>query len=153
MSAQVAGAIEQPGEARGAGFWVQATALFIDFLIPTVLPTLVSLIRPDWGGWVPATLALTFIYLTALTAVSPHATIGMRLFGLRVERAAARPLGPALAAWRSFLVMWSVALFGLGVIAIAFDDRHRGWHDRLTSTIVVHTWPREPAGIRRRGNA
>ena len=139
MSAHVAGGIERPGEARGAGFWVQVTALFIDFLIPTVLPTLVSFIRPDWGGWVPTTLALTFIYLTALTAVSPHATIGMRLFQLRVKRVGAGPLGPALAAWRSFLVMWSVALFGLGVIAIAFDDHHQGWHDRLTSTVVVHT--------------
>jgi uncharacterized RDD family membrane protein YckC len=139
MSTSVADGIERPGEARGAGFWVQVTALLVDFLVPTVLPTLVSFIRPDWGGWVPATLVLTFVYLTALTAASPHATIGMRLFGLSVKRVDGGSLGPLLAAWRSFLVMWSVALIGLGVIAIAFDDHHQGWHDRLTSTIVAGT--------------
>jgi uncharacterized RDD family membrane protein YckC len=123
---------------RGAGFWIQTFALIIDFLIPTVVPSVIVFIQPAWGGiWVPFTLALTFVYLTVFTASSSHPAFGLWLFGLRARQTDGGDLGPILAAYRSLLVMCSVALCGLGVIAIAFDAHKQGWHDRLTSTVVV----------------
>lgn len=122
----------------GAGFWIQTFALIIDFLIPTVIPTAIVFIYPAAGGiWVPLTLALTLIYLTAFTADSSHPALGLWLFGLRALRTDGADLRPFLAAYRSLLVICSVALCGLGVIAVAFDAHKQGWHDRLTSTVVV----------------
>jgi uncharacterized RDD family membrane protein YckC len=132
-------AYPQARSIRGAGFWVQTIALVIDFLVPTVIPTVIVFAQPAWGAvWVPLTLALTFVYLAAFTAMSARPSLGLWLFGLRALRTDGDDIGLPLAAYRSLMVMCSVALCGLGVIAIAFNANHQGWHDRLTNTIVVH---------------
>jgi uncharacterized RDD family membrane protein YckC len=82
---------------RGAGFWIQPFALIIDFLIPTVVPSVIVFIQPAWGGiWVPFTLALTFVYLTVFTASSSHPAFGLWLFGLRARQTDGGDLGRSL---------------------------------------------------------
>ena len=66
-------------------------------------------------------------------------TLGMRLFKLRVVRE--RDWAP-LSVWNAvvrWLGLWlSFALCFIGVIWVAFDQRHQGWHDKLARTLVVH---------------
>ncbi|HEY8803402.1 MAG TPA: RDD family protein [Candidatus Dormibacteraeota bacterium] len=67
-------------------------------------------------------------------------TLGMRLLGLKViqERDGASPeIGTALIRW---LGLWlSFAVCFVGVIWVAFDSRHQGWHDKIARTLVVRT--------------
>lgn len=65
-------------------------------------------------------------------------TLGMRLFGLKVvqEEDMAQPsLVTASIRW---LGLWlSFAACFVGVIWVAFDSRHQGWHDKIAGTLVV----------------
>ncbi|MFI5261149.1 MAG: RDD family protein [Candidatus Limnocylindrales bacterium] len=66
------------------------------------------------------------------------ATIGMRLLGMRVAAEEdGRPIGfgRASARYLGYLVDW-IAL-GLGLLWVAVDDRHQGWHDKIAGTLVV----------------
>lgn len=65
-------------------------------------------------------------------------TLGMRLFGLRVvqEENMAQPgIFTALVRW--FGLWISFAACFVGVIWVAFDSRHQGWHDKIARTLVV----------------
>jgi len=55
-------------------------------------------------------------------------TLGMRLFRLRVVQEE-----DMVGLWLSF------ACCLLGVIWVAFDSRHQGWHDKIARTLVVRT--------------
>jgi uncharacterized RDD family membrane protein YckC len=65
-------------------------------------------------------------------------TLGMRLFGLKVvqEEDMAQPgIVIALIRW---LGLWlSFAACFVGVIWVAFDSRHQGWHDKIARTLVL----------------
>jgi len=66
------------------------------------------------------------------------ATIGMRAVDIRVAREEdGRPIGFGRAAARylGYLVDW-LAL-GLGLLWVAVDERHQGWHDKIAGTLVV----------------
>jgi uncharacterized RDD family membrane protein YckC len=64
--------------------------------------------------------------------------LGMRLFGLKVvqEEDMAQPgIVTALIRW---IGLWlSFAACFVGVIWVAFDSRHQGWHDKFARTLVV----------------
>ena len=67
-------------------------------------------------------------------------TLGMRMFRLRVVREQDwKPLtvGNALLRWIGLWLSF-VACF-IGVIWVAIDGRHQGWHDKIARTLVVHT--------------
>jgi uncharacterized RDD family membrane protein YckC len=67
-------------------------------------------------------------------------TLGMRLFRLRVvqeEDMASPGIFTALIRW--FGLWLSFACCFLGVIWVAFDSRHQGWHDKIARTLVVRT--------------
>jgi uncharacterized RDD family membrane protein YckC len=67
-------------------------------------------------------------------------TLGMRLLGLRViqEKDGAMPeVGTAFIRW---LGLWlSFAVFFVGVIWVAVDSRHQGWHDKIARTLVIRS--------------
>jgi uncharacterized RDD family membrane protein YckC len=65
-------------------------------------------------------------------------TLGMRLLGLKVVREQdMTQLGVATALVRWVGLWVSFALCFVGVIWVAFDSRHQGWHDKLARTLVV----------------
>jgi len=73
------------------------------------------------------------------------ATLGKRLFGLRV----AALDGGRLNFWRSVLRAFgyflSTPLFNLGFLWSLFHPRSRAWHDLLSGSVVVEAGPRRPA--------
>ncbi len=85
-------------------------------------------------GMLAAVLAL--VYYVGMTARG--ATIGKRVFGLKVVREDGTPPGFGRALLRQTLGYWlSGAVFYLGFIWIAFDDHKQGWHDKIAQTYVV----------------
>jgi len=67
-------------------------------------------------------------------------TLGMRLLGLKVVREdTLAPPGVVTAIIRWFGLWVSFVLCFVGVIWVAFDSRHQGWHDKLARTLVVRT--------------
>ncbi len=82
-------------------------------------------------------LVLYGLYYAVLTSRT-GATIGKRVFGLKVVRAD----GTLPGFWRSLLRYtigyWVSSLFfSLGFIWIAFDPNKQGWHDKIAGTYVV----------------
>ena len=67
-------------------------------------------------------------------------TLGMRLLGLKLiqeKDGATLEAGTALIRW---LGLWlSFAVCFIGVIWVAVDSRHQGWHDKIARTLVIRT--------------
>lgn len=81
-------------------------------------------------------LVVNTLYYTLLTARG--ATVGKKVFGMKVVREDGGPIG----FWRSLLRhtigYWISGLFfGLGFIWIGFDPHKQGWHDKIAGTYVV----------------
>ena len=66
-------------------------------------------------------------------------TLGMRLFRLKVVREEDLGQVGVLSAFVRWIGLWlSFALCFVGVIWVAFDSRHQGWHDKIARTLVLH---------------
>lgn len=140
-----------------AGAVTRALALGLDLLIVNLtfsgLAALVALIGSAFSGdngisglalalGTGAWLALGAFYMVAFWSLAGQ-TLGMRFLGVRLgidarglslRRSLKRLVGLALAA----------IPFGLGFLGILFDERRRGWQDRLAGVDVLYE-PREVA--------
>ena len=67
-------------------------------------------------------------------------TPGKRVLGVRVVRTDGKRLNFGNALRRSIGYVISSILF-LGYLWILFDNRRRGFHDKLAGTMVVYSWP------------
>lgn len=85
-------------------------------------------------------MLISFVYFVLFWSyVGGGRTLGMRVFGLRVVGEDGLPLGLLHAAVRWFGLWISFVVCFIGVIWVAFDSRHQGWHDKLAHTLVVRT--------------
>jgi uncharacterized RDD family membrane protein YckC len=89
-----------------------------------------------------AWIGLAAFYLVAFWSLAGQ-TPGMRFFGIRLAVA-----GPGLPLGRSLRRLAGLFLaaipFGLGFLGILFDERRRGWQDRLAGVDVLYE-SREPS--------
>ena len=83
-----------------------------------------------------AWVALGSFYLVAFWSLAGQ-TPGMRFFGIRIG-----PEGGRLTPRQSFRRLLGMALafmtFGLGFLGILFDERRRGWQDRMAGVDVLY---------------
>jgi len=90
------------------------------------------------GAW----LTLSGLYLLAFWSLAAQ-TPGMRFFGIRLGvEGKGLPLRASLRRLVGLALAWIP--FGLGFLGILFDERRRGWEDRLAGVDVVYE-TREPA--------
>ena len=68
-------------------------------------------------------------------------TLGMRAWGLRIERFDGGRLRWRDALARAFAALLSWALLGLGFLWVLVDRERLAWHDRLSRTRLVRTGP------------
>ena len=66
-------------------------------------------------------------------------TLGMQAWKLSIQTSAGGRPQLRHCALRFAAAALSAALFGLGYLAALFDAEHRTWHDRASSTRLVHT--------------
>ncbi|HLQ60843.1 MAG TPA: RDD family protein [Candidatus Acidoferrales bacterium] len=132
---------------RTAGFLIRTVAYLVDaFLLGLVggaFPFLVISSNQSSQGRAAGSGAgavlLSLVYFVLLWShLGGGRTLGMRLFGLKVVGGDGRPIG-VLAAIGRWIGLWlSFVVCFLGVIWVAFDSLHQGWHDKLSGTYVVH---------------
>jgi uncharacterized RDD family membrane protein YckC len=130
-----------------AGVWRRMTAglldLFVVALISTPFAAGIEFAKGQWsdprvlglmGG---IALALMFSYLTVSIALTGR-TLGMRLLRLRTidVRTGLIPTG-GQAMKRAVGYIFSLAIFGLGIIYALIDREGRTMHDRFSKTVVV----------------
>ncbi len=83
-----------------------------------------------------AVILITTLYYTLMTARG--ATVGKKVFGMKVVREDGAPIGFGRSLLRHTVGYWvSAAVFGLGFIWIGFDPHKQGWHDKMAGTYVV----------------
>jgi uncharacterized RDD family membrane protein YckC len=66
-------------------------------------------------------------------------TPGMRVLRIRLDAAGERRIGARRAIRRLAGAVLSVVALGLGFLAVLFEDRRRGWLDRIAGTEVLYT--------------
>jgi uncharacterized RDD family membrane protein YckC len=105
--------------------------------VKDVLVGLGSLAALVWGvGY--------FAFFWSTTGQTP----GNRLLGIRViDARTGLPPRPRRAVRRFFCLFLAALPFCLGFFWILLDDRRRGWHDKLSRTVVVDVTG-EPAPVR-----
>jgi uncharacterized RDD family membrane protein YckC len=89
-----------------------------------------------------AWVGLASLYLVTFWSIAAQ-TPGMRFFGIRLG-VAGRGLPPGRSLRRLAGLFLAAIPFGLGFLGILFDERRRGWQDRLAGTDVLYE-EREPA--------
>lgn len=121
------------GVASVAGFGRRAAALAVDWLLAylvTLLFTGPAVLETPYVGWL---VLGVWAVLTALPVGVFGASAGMTVLGIRVADIGERAvIGLPRAVLRT-------ALIALVVPPLVRDSDGRGWHDRLTRTIVVRT--------------
>src|SRR5262249_11613176 len=100
-------------------------------------PGLVSALIAPVGLLILVNLAISLGY-EVYFLTTWGATIGKRIFGLRVIRADSGPLSPGLAAVRYLGHILSSLTLLIGYIMAAFDEEKRALHDRICNTRVIH---------------
>lgn len=148
-----------------AGFWRRWAAWMVDTLLVTMANYAVLMIvvmgfgfgfgafnTPSNPGQLGASQIgmMIAIYVTGPTlsalyyvfqeSSEAQATLGKRLFGIKVTDADGHRLSRkhALGRWASHLLCY-VTIY-IGYLVIAFTDRKQGLHDMAASTLVVDQW-------------
>jgi uncharacterized RDD family membrane protein YckC len=135
-----------------AGFGIRTVAYLVDAIllgfVGGAFPYLV--ISANYGPSVNAgqqvttstsgSVVVSLIYFVIFWSyLGGGRTLGMRLLGLKVVREQDMAHLGLVTAFVRWVGLWfSFALCFLGVIWVAFDSRHQGWHDKLARTFVVH---------------
>ena len=136
-----------------AGFGVRTLAYLVDALLLSfvggafpylVINTATSAPSANPGQQVTTSgggsLLVSLIYFVLFwSSFGGGRTLGMRLFGLKVVREEDLGQMGVLSAFVRWIGLWlSFALCFIGVIWVAFDSRHQGWHDKIARTLVLH---------------
>ena len=140
-----------PQPAQTAGFGVRELAYLADGIILSifggafpylVIPNETSVsvgqkVTTTASGSVLVSLIYFVIFWSLLGG---GRTLGMRLLKLRVVREDKMVPPTVSEAFVRWIGLWvSFVLCFAGVIWVAFDSRHQGWHDKLAKTLVLHT--------------
>lgn len=135
------------GQPRLAGFWIRTIAYLVDaFLLGLVGGAFPYLLiggtnpnqqQPNVAVPGGGSVALAVVYFILFWSIGGGRTIGMWVMGLRVVRDDGSRLGVVGAIVRVIGLWLSFAVCFLGVIWVAIDSRHRGWHDMLAHTLVI----------------
>lgn len=97
-----------------------------------------AILPPGVAGSVIRILSLAY-GVSALVLWTRGTTPAKRLLGMNVITEDGEHADFWRMAGRETIGKWiSMMVFGLGLLAVPFDKEHRGWHDRMFGTWVVH---------------
>lgn len=105
----------------------------------------------DWLPWLSLAFSWAYVWIGLSFG---GATLGKRLWGIRVVSRTGAPLTPDRAALRCLGYVVACLPARVGLLAVLWDPLRRGWHDRIAGTLVVRASgasvpqlpPQEPVG-------
>ena len=138
-----------PAHMEHVDFWPRVGATLIDAII---LGTVLFVVKRGFGlsavmpggdlGPVRASAVLAFsiaaVYTVGLNTVY-GATVGKMALGIKIVKSDGSRItfGTALARYLLKRILAGVTC-GLMYLSVAFNDQHRGWHDRIAGTTVIY---------------
>ena len=137
-----------------AGFGIRTLAYLVDALLLSFVggafPYLVLNTSSTAGPAIPGqqvatsgggSIFVSLVYFVLFwSTIGGGRTLGMRLFGLKVVMEQDLKPPAVMSALLRWIGLWvSFAFCFLGVIWVAFDPRHQGWHDKIAKTLIVRT--------------
>lgn len=116
------------------GLWIVAAGLWV-----LALHSLYDPQRPDFllRGLLDLWLLVVTAAYFVVSWLRVGATIGMRAWRIRLQRADGGKLEPRRAIARFVLALLSLAALGCGFWYAYFDAERRTWHDRMCGTRMV----------------
>jgi uncharacterized RDD family membrane protein YckC len=111
-----------------AGFWDRMGAAFLDVVFVGILSALV--------GGMPLGLVVALAYFAGMWTWK-GTTIGGIVLRLQVVRSDGAPLTFVVALVRALACTFSMIVFFLGFLWIAWDADKQAWHDKIAGTLVV----------------
>ena len=139
------------------GFWIRFVAAFVDGVITAVPNFLFGFFAEMAAPMAPTgtgaptqaamglsvlinviSIVIAWLYEAMFTASTYQATPGKMLVGLKVVDLNGNRISFARATGRHFAKIVSGIICGIGYIMAAFDERMRGLHDQMASTLVVY---------------
>jgi len=128
-----------------ASFGQRAAALLINLFLFAIASSLIPLIVLRLsGGAVDLMVAeifssWLFLLVLAVCWVKLKGSPGQLMMGCYVaDEQSHSPIGWKSAAIRALSYWVSLLPFGLGFFWSIWDKRHQGWHDKLSSTLVLN---------------
>lgn len=134
------------------GFWVRVGAYLIDTVIIGV-PQLAAqaMVSPETMAprgpedpappaelaWLLVNVLVAWLYWAGMHSSRYRATVGKRLFRLRVVDFDGERISFARATGRHFASILSGLTLGIGYIMVAFTRRRQALHDLIAQTLVV----------------
>jgi len=106
-------------------------------LIVSVLATFNVFSVSNQTAYMTVTLATGAIYFSVLHSSKWQATIGKRLFGLKVSTLDGEKVHFIRAFSRYFIMIFLSSLFYIGYLMIFFTKRKQALHDLIGKTIVI----------------
>jgi uncharacterized RDD family membrane protein YckC len=130
-----------------AGFWIRLAAYILDAIIlgiPLAILNVALNPKPNDpssnhpGLVFVLTLVIELAYFAGFWSSGLHATLGQKIFGLRVVNASDfGRISFARAAGRFFAMILSGLIFCIGFLMVAFTERKQGLHDMIAGTYVI----------------
>lgn len=111
-----------------ASFWERMGAAFLDLVLVGILAKL--------AGHPPLGLLVALAYFAGMWTWK-GTTVGGVVVGLKVVRLDGQPVSLLVALVRGLAAAFSVIVFFLGILWIAWDKDKQGWHDKIAGTVVV----------------
>ena len=125
---------------RPVGFWARFFAVVIDLIVLGIVDALLGFLLFDGPQSNESSLLTLLIY-------AGYYTLGVSMFSTTLGKRAInayvlRPDGSKVSVLRAFgrwlAYIPSALLLFIGFLIVAFREDKRGWHDRLSDTIVVY---------------
>lgn len=140
-----------------AGFWRRFSAIYIDYLLISLVtkvvlfPVMLVLgfgsafvfrgsLFMNLGGGTLAIILLQAVYFAWMHSQRNQATLGKMLVGIKVCREDGGPISFPAGLGRCFWLILGVLPLGAGVLMAGFTDRKRALHDMKFRTVVVDRW-------------
>lgn len=129
-----------------AGFWLRLVAYGIDTALilgggALIILTLVEIYGDQARLFGVALLPAYYLYYAILESSPARATLGKRLFGLRVVDLNGRRLGFWQALGRNLSKAASQFIFGIGFLMAAWTEKKQALHDKMAGTLVMKRVP------------
>ena len=118
-----------------AGFWERMAAAFLDVVLVGILTGLVRGSPLSEFG-LPMPFLVILAYFAGLWTWK-GTTVGGIVLGLKVARLDGQPLTFIVALVRALSAAFSILVFFLGFLWIAWDRDKQGWHDKIAGTVVL----------------